>query len=232
MRYRWILFDADGTLFDYDAAERVAIETAFGDFGHAFEPRFADVYAEVNRLTWLEFERGEITQERLRTRRFERLFDEVGIREDAGRFSARYLERLSERADLVDGSLEILAALRGRVRLAIITNGLAEVQRRRLARSPIAEYFEDVVISEEVGAAKPDRRIFDVARERLGDPPLETGLIAGDSLTSDIRGGSDYGIGTCWFNPRRVERPAAPPEGPRIDHEVATLGEIVGVVGG
>ncbi len=230
MRYQWILFDADGTLFDYDAAERVAIESTFRDFGHAFEPRFASVYKEVNRLTWLEFERGEITQDRLRSRRFERLFVEVGIEEEASRFGARYLERLSERADLVEGSLEILAYLRGKVRLVLVTNGLAEVQRSRLARSPIAEFFETFVISEEVGSAKPDRKIFDVARQGLGDPPLEQGLIVGDSLTSDIRGGSDYGIGTCWFNPQRHDRPAAPPEGPRIDHEVATLDEIEGLL--
>jgi len=201
MKYKWLLFDADGTLFDYDKAEAFALRGTFEALGLGYEARYAEVYRQINAEIWRDFEAGKITQERLRTRRFELLFDSVEIACDPVLFSERYLANLALGTDLIEGAGDLLKSLHGRVGLLLITNGLADVQRPRFARSTVGQYFYDVVISEEVGAAKPDPAIFDVAFAMMGTPSKAEVLIVGDSLTSDIRGGLNYGIDTCWFNP-------------------------------
>lgn len=201
MKYQWLLFDADGTLFDYDRAEAVQLGNTFESFGLGFETEYAKIYRRINGEIWLDFEAGRITQERLRTRRFELLFDAIGLDCDPGEFSRRYLANLALGIDLIDGAENVVERLHGKVGLVIITNGLADVQRPRFARSTVGCYFSDVVISEEVGAAKPAPAIFEVAFARMDYPKKNDVLIVGDSLSSDIKGGVNYGIDTCWFNP-------------------------------
>ena len=227
MRYDWVLFDVDGTLFDYDAAEAKALAGAFSAFGLPYAPATSAVYREINARIWEAFERGEIAQSVLRWKRFALLFEALGLQADPAGFSARYLELLALGSDLMPGAEETVRALQGRVGLHLITNGLREVQRSRFARSSIGGCFSGMVISEEVGASKPDGRIFDVAFEQMGRPPRERVLIVGDSLTSDIRGGNDYGIDTCWFNPAHRERTVDVE--PR--YEVDRLGTVLGLVG-
>ena len=226
MKYTWLLFDADDTLFDYDKAEVAALQGTFDLLGLPYEEPYARVYRQINGDIWLDFEKGRISQQRLRTKRFELLFDAFHIECDPSEFSVRYLENLASHADLVDGAEELVRELHGRAGLLLITNGLADVQRARFARSTVLPYFADVVISEEVGAAKPDPKIFDVAFSKMGLPRRDEVLIVGDSLTSDIRGGNLYGIDTCWFNPGR--RPRDP--GVEIRYEIGELGELLGIL--
>ncbi len=228
MIYKWLLFDADGTLFDYDRTEATALQRAFEEMGQRFEPGHVEVYRQINGQIWADFEQGRISQERLRTRRFELLFDAADIELSPEAFSARYLRYLAEGIDLVDGAEEVVRALYGRVRLMLITNGLQEVQRPRYARSALHGYFADLIISEEVGASKPDSRIFDVAFQRMGQPQREEVLMVGDSLSSDMRGGSDYGIDTCWYNPE--QRPRSPDV--EIRYEIQDLRQLLDLVGG
>ena len=96
---------------------------------------------------------------------------------------------------------EVLDSLAGTATLALITNGIGEVQRTRIERLAIEHYFDAIVISGEVGKAKPGTEIFDIVFERLDAPDKETALIIGDNLGSDIQGGINYGIDTCWYNP-------------------------------
>ena len=124
------------------------------------------------------------------------------------------------------GALELVAALDGRVGLMILTNGLKDVQRSRFRQSAIGRYFKDIIISEEVGFAKPDGRIFDVAFEEMGWPKKREVLIVGDSLTSDMQGGLDYGIDTCWFNPWK--RPNT--LGRALMYEIDQLRGVLGIV--
>ncbi len=201
MKYKWLLFDADNTLFDYDKAEGFALRSTFETLGLGYEPRYAKVYGRINGEIWLDFEAGRISQERLRTKRFELLFDAFGIECDPAEFSERYLANLALGTDLIEGAEDVLRSLHGRAGLLLITNGLADVQRPRFGRSTVGHYFSDVVISEEVGVAKPDPAIFEVAFAKMGFPAKADVLIVGDSLSSDIRGGLSYGIDTCWFNP-------------------------------
>ena len=202
MKYKWLLFDADGTVFDYDRAEAFALRKTFEERQLEFKVKYAEIYRRINAQIWLDFEAGRIAQERLRTRRFELLFDALGISCDPGEFSRLYLGYLAQGTDLVDGAEDVLESLSGRVGLLVVTNGIADVQRARFARSSVGRYFSDVVISEEAGTAKPDPAFFEVAFSRMGHPRKEDVLIVGDSLSSDIQGGLNYGIDTCWFNPQ------------------------------
>lgn len=226
MKYKWVMFDADGTLFDYDKVEVVALRNTYEELGLAYDEAHAQVYRQINGDMWLDFEQGRISQRRLRAKRFELLFAATKIECDTEEFSQRYLANLARGADLVDGAEGVVRSLHGRVGLLLITNGLSEVQRPRFARSTVGQYFPNVVISEEVGVAKPDPRIFDIAFEQMGNPAKRDVLIVGDSLTSDIAGGSLYGIDTCWFNPGRQSRNP----GLQIRYEIAELAELLEIL--
>ncbi len=205
--YQWLLFDADGTLFDYDRAEAEALKQSFAQLGYGFKPDFSQAYRQINAGLWADFERGEITQAKLKIERFRSLCESLGLAADPADLSQRYLRNLALGTYLVDGAEGVVKSLAGRYRLAIITNGLKDVQRPRFASSAIHDYFSVIIISEEVGSAKPDGQIFDVAFAHMGWPRKEEVLMIGDSLSSDIIGGINYGIDTCWFNPNRLAQP-------------------------
>lgn len=223
--YQWLFFDADGTLFDYDRAEAKALQGTFQNFNLPFAPEYAGTYQEINHQVWLDFENGQITSTALRVERFKRLFAafQMDTRVDPERFSTRYLQNLAMASDLVDGAEKTIRGLQGKYRLALITNGLKDVQRPRLALSAIAGCFTEIAISEELGAAKPARRYFDLVFERIGRPPRETVLVIGDSLSSDIQGGINYSLDTCWFNPQ------GQPANPKIPatYEIRWLEELL-----
>lgn len=225
-KYRWILFDADGTLFDFDHAATLALEQTFGDFQLDFSPTHLPLYEKINVEAWRAFERGDLPRERLRSERFERLFTALGLQADSVSFGDAYLRHLSEHADLLPGAEDVVRRLATVVDLMIITNGLQEVQRPRFARATICKHFADFVISEEVGAAKPDPRIFAEAFARMNHPAPAEVLIVGDSLTSDIQGGNNVGIDTCWFNPTQRPRDTDV----QIDFEIARLEDLFALI--
>ena len=225
-RYTWVLLDADGTLFDFQKAEIAALENTLEQFGTKPNPTYLPIYRDINKQLWRDLEDNKITPDALRTRRFELFFEAIGIQLDSGDFSDQYLRHLADGAELIDEAEETVRSLFGKVGLLVITNGLKEVQRSRLAKSAIRDYISGMVISEEVGVAKPDARIFDVAFENMGSPSKESVLIVGDSLTSDIAGSEAYGIDTCWFNP------SGKPREVDIDstYEIKRLKEIVEIL--
>jgi 2-haloacid dehalogenase len=228
LRYNWLLLDADGTLFDYDRAEVEALQKTFEQMGCDFQPGYVENYRHINGRMWLEFEQGLTTPDRIKLERFELLFQATGVVCDPAEFSRAYLENLATIRHLIPGAEQAIKSLHGQVGMVIITNGLQSVQRRRLHGSPIAAYVSDIVISEEVGAAKPDIQIFEAAFRSMGQPGKAEVLMVGDSLSSDIRGGNNYGIDTCWFNPSRRAR-NLPVE---ICYEITHLSELPGIVGG
>jgi 2-haloacid dehalogenase len=227
-RYDWLLLDADGTLFDYDRAEAAALDATLIECGLGARADVVEAYRRINTAVWEAFERGEISQAALRTARFERLFDAMGIDGDAAATSERYLAHLGQQAASIEGAEEMVRALHGMVGMVVITNGLQEVQRSRFALWPLTAYLDDIVISEEVGVAKPAPGIFDRAFACMGHPERERVLIVGDSLSSDMAGGSAYGIDTCWYNPTC----AAPDPAVAVQYEIRRLGEVVDIVHG
>jgi len=221
--YPWLWFDADNTLFDYNRAEATALRQSFDALGLPFEDSYLELYRDINQELWQALERHEITQAVLRPRRFERLLEAIQVSTSVDRLSSIYLERLAISAELNEGAYEVLGTLAKTCRIAIVTNGLQSVQCSRLERSPIREFVTELIISEEIGAAKPHMAFFEAASARTGHPPKSDILLIGDSLTSDIRGGTDYGIDTCWYNPAGVPRP----EGLAITYEIRHLPELL-----
>lgn len=207
-RYKWLLFDADGTIFDFDAASKLALENTFAFAGIPHTPETVGLYKRVNHACWEEFERGEISATTLRPERFRRLLNELDYNGDPMQIGTQYAQYLSEGTHILDGAFDMLNAVHGKSDLLLITNGLKEVQRPRFAATNMSYYFPHVVISDEVGFAKPDPRIFDICFEKMGNPAKSDVLIIGDGLTSDMRGGIDYGIDTCWINLKGKSRPA------------------------
>jgi 2-haloacid dehalogenase len=227
MTYKWLLFDMDGTLFDYDQAERNALTRAFEQMAIPYQEAYLPVYREINSQLWRDFERGAVDQATIRLRRFERLFESLEIQCDLPAFSASYLAHLGNSAFLMAEAEETVKSLWGRFNLAAITNGLMDVQRPRLAGSRLSGCFKVVIVSEEVGSAKPAPEIFDIAFEQMGHPAKNEVLIVGDSLTSDIAGGHGYGIDTCWFNPTGQPNDHTPGT-----FEIRRLGELLRIVEG
>jgi 2-haloacid dehalogenase len=231
MTYLWLLFDADGTLFDYDAAETQALGGTLAEFDLAFDSDVLATYRRVNGQLWRDFEMGATTSDRIKTERFALLFDELaltGPAPDPVPFSDRYLANLGSCTALMPDAEAVLQSLTGRVRLALITNGLTKVQRSRLAKSGLGAYFEALVISEEEGVAKPEPGIFDIIFSRMGMPHRDEVLMIGDSLTSDIRGANHYGIDACWYNP--ASRPRDPDV--EVRYEIGSLPELLDIVDG
>ncbi len=224
--YPWLWFDADGTLFDYDRAEATALRQAFSAFRLPFEDSYLDIYREINQRLWQMLERHEVTPAVLRLRRFELLLESVQLSASIDQLSSIYLEQLAGCADLIEGAHEVLQTFAQTCQIAIVTNGLQAVQRGRLARSTIQPFISELIISEEIGAAKPHAAFFEAVSARTGYPPKSDVLLIGDSLTSDIRGGVDYGIDTCWYNPAAEPRP----EGLPITYEIRYLRELLEVI--
>ena len=222
MPYTWLLFDADETLLDYSSAEAAALERAAMDRLGRFQASDLDIYRRINKALWLAYERGEITREALRAQRFAQWLQATGASDDGRAFGEHYLHRLGEQGDLIPGAVETLATLREPYRLALITNGFSQVQRERLARTPFSEWFSPIIISEEVGAKKPEPGIFDIALREMGNPPRSEVLLIGDSLSSDMAGGIGYGLDTCWFNPHGQTRPTDL----GITHEISSLPDL------
>jgi 2-haloacid dehalogenase len=226
MGYKWLLFDADGTLFDFDRAEASALRKTMGQFGVPFTPERLATYRRINEQLWRDLENGLITPGVLGARRFELFFEELQLDLSPQGFSLAYLAQLGTCSELLEGAVEIIQTLHTRYQLAIVTNGLKAVQRSRLACSPIQDYIAEMVISEEVGAAKPDRAIFDAAFERIGRPLKSEALMIGDSLTSDMEGGYRYGIDTCWYNPTNQSQSI----GMEITYQIRNLGELADIL--
>lgn len=168
-------------------------------------------------------EKGEVTLRFVKVRRFELLLQAIGVPHPPAAFSATYLESLAECSELMEDAAEVLQELEGKYRMAILTNGLQVVQRGRLARSVIRRHIAEIIVSEEIGFAKPAKEFFDVALARLGHPSLREALMIGDGWASDILGATQYGLDACWYNPGHKPRPSDC----ELAREIASLRELI-----
>lgn len=202
MKYEIIIFDADETLFDFKKSEKKAFESTIIDFGIEYEENYHfKIYKKINTAIWKELENGLITQKKLKIERFQRLSKELHIPFNEVKFAKSFMKHLSQASFLYDNSEELIKKLNKTYKLTIITNGLSAVQDKRIKKSIIAKYFDDIVVSEEIGISKPNPKIFQHALNNINYANKNKVLIVGDSLTSDIQGGINFGIDTCWFNP-------------------------------
>lgn len=207
MKYNTLLFDADDTLFDFDKAENTALRSFYSlqKIPVPFD-EFKEVYEIENAKLWKALEEGATTPGEIKVNRFVNTMKKLSIYQDNGvELSRVFVDELAKCDYLLEGASEFIASINGSFKMIIITNGLWDVQRRRVGLSDIYSSFSGLIVSEKVGASKPDGIIFEEAIKAAGNPPKETVLMIGDSLTSDIKGGFLYGIDTCWYNPVRKE---------------------------
>lgn len=218
MKWDWILFDADETLFTFDAFS--GLQRMFFDYSVTFTHEDYQEYQAVNKPLWVEYQNGTITAPQLQVRRFELWATRLNV--SAGELNSAFLNAMAEICAPLPGAISLLNALKGRTKLGIITNGFTALQRIRLERTGLRDVFDLLVISEQVGVAKPDRKIFDYALAQMGNPPRERVLMVGDTAESDILGGINAGLQTVWLNAHGHTQPA----GISPDKQVASLGEL------
>lgn len=216
--YNCILFDADETLFHFDAF--TGLVQLFSQFGVQFTRQNFEEYEATNKPLWKEYQNGEITAHQLQHRRFEHWANTMQI--EARTLNSAYMAIMAEICTPIDGAMSLLRALKGKTRLGIITNGFTELQQARLKRMGLRDHFDCLVISEEVGFAKPHKGIFDHTLSIMGNPSRKQVLMVGDNPYSDILGGINAGLDTCWLNIHN--KPA--PEGISPQYEVSSLSEL------
>lgn len=219
-----LLWDIDGTLLDFLAAEKAAVRSLFAEFGYGeCTDEMIGRYSEINKRYWEALERGELTKPVILVRRFEDFFTAEGIETGrAAEFNELYQLRLGDTVVYCDGSYELVKGLRGRIRQYAVSNGTVVAQTKKLRTSGLGELFDGVFLSEEIGYEKPAPEFFDAVFAGLGGVKKERVLIVGDSLTSDILGGVRAGIKTCWYNPSgSVNKTDTQP-----DYEIRNLSEI------
>lgn len=225
-KYRWIVFDADGTLFDYDCAELSALTRTFEHYGVEFDSAVHRMFTDINGRLWAEFEQGRVSSQRLRVQRFEELMEALDLGVCPTDFSRDYLLNLGADSTLLPGAIEVVERLSEDCGLVLATNGIAGVQNSRFSASSIKPYFKSLVISDEIHVAKPDPGFFSEVFRRIGNPERAEVLMVGDGLSSDIAGGVGFGVDTVWFNP------SGKPNDSSIvpTYEISNLAEIFEIV--
>ncbi len=200
MRYSTVLFDLDHTLLDSDASELEAFDRTMALAGVAEGRTHLPTYLRLNQALWARVERGELSPDQVRVQRFAEFVEVTGVEANPAAMAEWFVDGLSECGDLYDGAIDVLDDLAGRCRLGLVTNGISAVQRRRVERLGLADYFQAVAISAEIGASKPSPAIFEWCFDRLGGVEPTRTVMVGDSLSADVAGGRSVGIDTCWFN--------------------------------
>lgn len=221
-----ILWDVDGTLLNFLAAEKAAIRSLFEEYHLGVcSDEMLKRYSSINKNYWEMLERGEIEKKALLVGRFRDFFEKEGIDSSlAAEFNEKYQLRLGDTIVYCDDSLEIVKSLRGKVKQYVVSNGTVIAQTKKLRLSGLGELMDGIFLSEELGVEKPSVRFFDQVFAKIGPVDRSEVMIVGDSLTGDIRGGNNAGILTCWYNPEGT----AAKEAVRIDHEIKNLHEVYG----
>ena len=206
-KYTTLLFDADATLMDFHRSETEAVRECLEFFSLPNDDSVIAKYSEINSGYWKMLERGEIEKEKLYPARWQSLIDHYGFNCETKAISDKYIECLATKSYMIDGALELCQRLHGKFKMYIVTNGQKYIQKNRLFPSPLFKYFDGCFISEDIGHEKPSVKYFEKVIEQIPQYYHDKTIIIGDSLTSDIQGGINIGIDTCWYNPSGKEKP-------------------------
>ena len=225
IRYPVVLFDLDHTLLDSDSSAEAAFDTTMRSIDVEPTAEVFELYDGINQALWRRVEAGDITPHDVKVRRFEQLLAELGARGNAVDMGATFVQVLTDHGELYPGARELLESIVGRARIAMVTNGIGPVQRGRLDRLGIDQYFEVVSVSGELAMSKPAPAIFDHTLGELGVTDRSVVVMVGDSLSSDIAGGSNAGIDTIWFN-----RHGAPKGSSTPTHEASSLDDVAALI--
>lgn len=223
-----ILWDVDGTLLDFKAAESAAIKSLFEEFSlGTCSENMLQRYSQINSSYWQRLEANEITKPQVLVGRFQQFFGEIGVNTAiAEEFNRQYQIRLGDTVVYRDNSIDIIKKLRGKIKQYVVTNGTIVAQQKKLRLSGLGDLMDGIFISDEIGVEKPNRAFFDAVFNTVQPENLSEVIIVGDSLTSDIRGGNNAGILTCWYNPEQKPQP----QDYRIDYVISDLHQVLTII--
>ena len=220
--FEFLFLDLDDTILDFHKAERIAIAKTIRDFGVEPTEEILARYHVINKWHWEQLELGTMTRPEVLVGRFGMLFAELGREVDAAAVAKAYERNLSIGHYFLPGAEEAVDALSKKYRLFLASNGTAVVQKGRMTSANLYRFFEKVFVSQEIGHNKPSKAYFDACFAQIPGFDRSKAMIVGDSLTSDIRGGNNAGIKTCWVNPNHA------PRNPEIhvDYEIEALHQL------
>lgn len=224
MKHRLFLFDLDDTLLDFKASEQLSFARTLRALGAGDGPEgLFQHYQAINLALWKSFEAGTVSKDFLKVERFRRTFADHDLELDPEAASRLYLESLSEAVVLIDGAVRLCESLAAIGEVGIITNGVEQIQHRRIASAGLHHHVSFVATSEACGYAKPDSRFFDYTVNMARAFAKHETVIVGDRLDADILGANRFGIEGCWFNPGNAanQTDALP------DYEVGHLDEVI-----
>ena len=206
MTYKFLLFDLDHTLLDFDTSEDVALTQLLKEEGVADIQAYKDYYVPMNKSLWKDLELKKITKKELVNTRFSKLFSHFGIEKDGIYLAEHYQFYLAQQGQVFSGAMELLDSLIDRgYELYAATNGITTIQTGRLEQSGIAPFFKEIFISEQLHTQKPDAAFYEKIGARIPNFDKNYALMIGDSLSADIQGGNNAGIDTIWYNPHHLE---------------------------
>lgn len=206
MKYTSLFLDLDNTLLDFNKAEYYAAKKLFEKYGLPSCQKAIEKYSLINTEFWNRFEKGEIKKDEIYENRFKFFCEFYGKTADTAQMSQDYFINLSEGYYTVDGTFEILDYLKSKqYTLYATTNGMALTQFKRIEKSGLQPYFDKVFVSEDSGHQKPEKEYFQFVLDNIPEKNKAKILIVGDSQSSDILGGINVGIDTCWYNPKNLE---------------------------
>ena len=227
-RYDLLLCDADNTIFDFEKAEEFAFYDACAVAGMQATPQLLHTYSVINQSLWELLEKGGITQSVLRVRRFELFLEKVGLDFDAPTMATAFTDSLGRQGVPLEGAFEAVERWSKLVPVIIVTNGISKVQHGRMDNCPIAPFLSGLVISEEVGAAKPDPKMLEIGMEMAKVTDKRRVLMLGDSLSSDISAAANAQVDACWYNPKGMENKKGLP----VAYEITSLDEVDAILSG
>ena len=228
-KYTTLLFDADDTLLDFRKDEKQALVKALTHYGVPITEENIKIYSDINQGMWKQLERGEITKPELKRTRFKKFFEAIGFEcdEEPLTVNEHYLSLLGEGGNTLEGAVDTVKKLyEDGYELYIITNGIAATQAKRLNRSGLLPYINEVFVSETIGYQKPRKEYFDAVLNNIKEKDKEKILVIGDSLTSDIQGAMNAGLPCCWLNRYGKELP----DEYKVDYVIEDVREVFGVI--
>ena len=205
LSYKFLLFDLDHTLLDFDTVEDIALTHFLKEQGVTKIQTYKDYYIPMNKGLWRELEQGKITKLELVNTRFSRLFAHFGIEKDGAELALLYQQHIAQQGQTYAGASELLDSLTAAdFEIYGATNGITAIQTGRMAHSDIAPYFNHIFISEKMGTQKPEALFYEKIAEQIPDFDLSQALMIGDSLTADIAGANNAGMDSIWYNPKKL----------------------------
>ena len=201
MMFEFLFLDLDDTILDFHKAERIAISKTIRQFGVEPTEEVLNRYHEINKWHWEQLELGKMTRDQVLEDRFGMLFEELGVAADKSACARAYEQNLSQGHWFMPGAEEAVEALSKKYRLFLASNGTASVQKGRMTSANLYRFFERSFVSQEIGYNKPSKEYFEAAFAQIPGFDKSKCMMVGDSLTSDIRGGINAGLTTCWVNP-------------------------------